>query len=216
MTRGSGKDKLGLSYWIAVLPITAFMIWAVAQTVIEFRDGRSSVGWRAMQGVIVRSELMRGNRSGDMAVVRYLFSDAPNWSPRRLMELPRESNMTTGIGGFNLDLKILETLQSFCGVGDDRGKISFYEHNLRLKFRCGDRIAFGGDAANPAFAQQYPVGRVVTVYFDPVNPSRSTLERGWQGLSLLNSIVLIAFVVVLLGGFVGIIAYWTERRRRLM
>ena len=210
-------NRLGLSYWISGLILAAFMIWAVAETVIEFRDGHASVGWRAVQGVTLRSELVRAtNRyARDQYAVRYLFSESPNWSPRRLTQLPRESDMTSLIGGFSLDLKILETLQAFCGGFDGGGKVGHYEHSLGLKLRCGDRIAFGGDAANPAFAQKYPVGRAVTAYFDPADPARSTLERGWQGLSLLDSIVMVVFVVVLLGGFIAI-SYWRTQRRRLM
>ncbi len=218
MARGSRTDRLSSGYWIPGLILAAFMIWAVAETVIEFRDGRASVGWRGVQGVILRSELVRAtNRYGrDQYAVHYLFSESPNWSPGRLRQLPRESDMTSLIGGFNLDLKILETFQAFCGGFDGGGKVSFYEHNLGLKLRCGDRIAFGGDAANPAFAQKYPVGRAVTAYFDPADPARATLERGWHGLSLLDSIVMVVFVVVLLGGFIVTISYWLSQRRRLM
>ncbi len=215
MDRNWSEDRVSIGFWMLVLISAAFMGWVISQTITDFWDGRASVGWHAVQGVIVRSELIRGGKSGDVSVVRYLFSDAPNWSPRRLMELPRESNMTTGIGGFSLDLKILETLQSFCGGGDS-GKTSFYEHSLGLKLRCGDRIAFSGDSADPAYVQKYPVGRVATVYFDSTDPSRSTLERGWQGLSVLNSIVLICFALVLIGGLIWMILSWIERRRRLM
>ena len=78
-----------------------------------------------------------------------------------------------------LDLQILETLQSFCGVGG--GDVSAYTRQLKLKLRCGDQIAFGGDPANPAYAQKYVSGGVVPIYFDPAKPERSTLERGWKG-----------------------------------
>lgn len=76
----------------------------------------------------------------------------------------------------------------------------------------GDRIAFGGKVGggqNKAYTaiSSYPVGKDVTVYYDPNNPEDAVLERRMAGATyLIMGIIFLFFALasVCIGGIVTI------------
>jgi len=89
------------------------------------------------------------------------------------------------------------------GWGRARSAVIVYEY-LTPELYVGARIcAAGCEVRNPkVYLKRYPKDAVVTVHFDPVNPSESFLElpspraiRGWKALSG----ICLAFPLVFLG-----------------
>ena len=82
-----------------------------------------------------------------------------------------------------------------------------YEYAVGAATYQGRRWSFAQPAGTQESAQavvdRYPVGKAVTVYYDPKNPSSSVIERTMQGV----------WIILLVGGvflFVGFLmmAYW--------
>ncbi len=77
----------------------------------------------------------------------------------------------------------------------------------------GDKIAFGGDVggsrkkANEMIAQ-YPVGKNVSVYYDPNNPEDVVLERrmGSKGLLIIGVVFTLIAVCTLCVGLIALVA----------
>jgi len=85
-----------------------------------------------------------------------------------------------------------------------------YEYRVNDRLFQGDRISmgqFGSKDADHAKqeAAQYPENSLVTVYFDPDDPSKALLEPGWGWISLISLLVglsvLIAAIFLLRQGF---------------
>jgi Protein of unknown function (DUF3592) len=56
-----------------------------------------------------------------------------------------------------------------------------YRYSVDGREFTGSRYYFGSiNECNSEFLQRYPVGSIQTVYFDPKNPSRSTLQTGFR------------------------------------
>ena len=176
---------------IAFAIISAGLIWVPLS---EWRSGNASLGWRETKGLIVTAYTTYvSGRTGShtVLVVKYVYSDSPDWSPQQLTKPSPETSDPVG-----LRTQTRETLERFC---DGNGNTIAYERQLGLKLYCGFRIAYGGDSDNPISASKYISGRVVPVYVDPVEPRLAVIEQGWHGLSTHEwSIVFSGLVVVLI------------------
>lgn len=82
-----------------------------------------------------------------------------------------------------------------------------YEYTIaERKYRC-DRVSIGEDLGNFQVAEtiaRYPVGKPVTVYYDPNERSKAVLERDlppgiWKGVT----IIVLALAGLIVGSVVG-------------
>ena len=79
-----------------------------------------------------------------------------------------------------------------------------YEFSVAGQKWRGNRISIGedsGGANTEATLGRYPVGAVVSVYFDPTNPKQSVLERDIPA-GFGKGLLAILFIVALIGGFI--------------
>ena len=74
-----------------------------------------------------------------------------------------------------------------------------YEYTVAQRHYHGTRISFGsptqGTWSVRATLARFPVGANVTVYYDPANPARSTLDRGLPVTVIGQCVLAIAFLI---------------------
>jgi hypothetical protein len=88
-----------------------------------------------------------------------------------------------------------------------------YAYSALGEHFIGERIAFGGVAAGSLsqarqILDQYPTGKLVTVYYDPNDPSAAVLKAGYR----LPAYLAAAVGLVFLAG--GLIAWRSWRRKQ--
>lgn len=82
-----------------------------------------------------------------------------------------------------------------------------YEYAAGGRTYSGDRVSFGqsGSSGSQGFAQQvvdrYPLGREVSVHYNPSAPDESVLEAGLPGVVFLP--IVVGLVLLLIGGAVA-------------
>jgi hypothetical protein len=82
-----------------------------------------------------------------------------------------------------------------------------YEYTVAGRQHRCDRVSIGEDLGNFEVAEtiaRYPVGKAVTVYYKPTDPSRAVIERDvppglWKGVTYL----VLGMIVVIVGFIVG-------------
>lgn len=82
-----------------------------------------------------------------------------------------------------------------------------YEYEVAGETFLGDRVfwgEYGTGSLDPMqeIVDRYPVGKKVTVYYDPANPKKAVLERGARLASFGLFFIGLLFSVVGLGGFI--------------
>jgi hypothetical protein len=94
-----------------------------------------------------------------------------------------------------------------------------YEYTVDGKRFFGRRVGIGEDTGNedvPALLRRYPVGKAVTVWFNPAAPGEAILERdsmrrigeAWFGIAVLTAVIL--------GGYYGFehVLAWVQAHAR--
>ncbi len=91
-----------------------------------------------------------------------------------------------------------------------------YEYQVAGKKHVGDRYRYGQMSSNDGNARrvaaEYPVGRQVTVYYAPDDPSDAVLVAGLEGTDLFVAMFMTPFNAVMLGIWLGLAV---EVRNRL-
>lgn len=97
-------------------------------------------------------------------------------------------------------------------------KIS-YEYVAKGQSHRGDTVRNfsmrmnGGRQEARRSVKQYPAGKRVTVYYDPVRPAQSVLERGLRGGDFFLPLFMTPFNIVMLGGWYANVGSWRRRAR---
>jgi hypothetical protein len=96
-----------------------------------------------------------------------------------------------------------------------------YSPNIKYKYAVagkeysGNRYRFGQDSSNDHSAQrivtEHPVGKQVSVYYDPDRPSEALLRPGLEGSDLFMAMFLLPFNLVMLGLW-SVIGGWVWAR----
>ena len=69
----------------------------------------------------------------------------------------------------------------------------------------------GGRQQAQESVQRFPVGKRVTVYFDPDRPAKSVLERDLRGGDFFLPLFMMPFNVIMLGGWYAVFGSWRKR-----
>jgi hypothetical protein len=96
------------------------------------------------------------------------------------------------------------------GLKEHRGSRGRVDYAPDIKFRyevagqafSGDRYRYGQGYTNDKFAARtievFPVGKVITVYYNPNDPADSLLQPGLMGVDLFSALFLVPFNMIVL------------------
>lgn len=93
-----------------------------------------------------------------------------------------------------------------------------YEYTVNEKTYDGDRVSYSTENSCNSWSKNadddYPEGKVITVYYDPGNPSESVLEPGLSGVDFFMCCFFIfplIGLILLYGSISSTITYFKER-----
>ncbi|HUE73064.1 MAG TPA: DUF3592 domain-containing protein [Pirellulaceae bacterium] len=94
-----------------------------------------------------------------------------------------------------------------------------YEYDAQGQSHRGDTVRNfsmrmnGGRQEAQRIVKRFPVGKRVTVYYDPARPGQSVLKRGLRGGDFFLPLFMTPFNIIMLGGWYAIVGSWRKNAR---